>query len=517
MLAIVTLFSQDGSSISQMQPLDIRDWAYGVANQTGASLFRSFLPTLEVPYQNLVLNGTNMSLTPNNALNPTANGSALSTRVGTGVVTSIDYFTANPSESVALLTYSISNISVDFADILANGINVLSFVLSGNDEINGTFLPDVLRGYAGDDIFRPGYSLAFLGTEIIDGGAGNDTLDFSNTGLNLSVNVATGLASAVEDTNPLSPTFGMSVNATLISIENVTGGSGNDKLLGNSVANILDGGLGNDTLYGGLGADVLIGGDGNDVLRGDGGADRINGGAGIDRINYANSDVGVEVNLTSGTGFYGHAMGDTFTNVESVSGSLFNDNMSGSALANAIYGNSGNDKLFGLGGNDSLFGQTGDDALHGGDANDVLSGDDGIDGLFGDAGNDRLFGGNGNDYLDGGIGNDNLLDDAGNDQLYGGAGNDFFTMGVGDDFFNLGVGDDRVRFATSNGKDTIGDFGNGNDVLDFSGTSMTLASLQSQAFNTSQGVVLTFGTNSILLSGLQLSQLDWVNDFAFSV
>jgi serralysin len=49
-------------------------------------------------------------------------------------------------------------------------------------------------------------------------------------------------------------------------IENATGGSGNDLLVGNSVNNILKGGAGNDILYGGLGADQLWGGAGADVF-----------------------------------------------------------------------------------------------------------------------------------------------------------------------------------------------------------------------------------------------------------
>jgi Ca2+-binding RTX toxin-like protein len=48
-------------------------------------------------------------------------------------------------------------------------------------------------------------------------------------------------------------------------IENATGGSGNDSLSGNDVANVLGAGVGNDTLTGGLGADTLDGGEGLDT------------------------------------------------------------------------------------------------------------------------------------------------------------------------------------------------------------------------------------------------------------
>ena len=45
----------------------------------------------------------------------------------------------------------------------------------------------------------------------------------------------------------------------------MTGGSGNDTLIGSNVANELDGGPGNDTLRGRLAADVLTGGSGTDT------------------------------------------------------------------------------------------------------------------------------------------------------------------------------------------------------------------------------------------------------------
>ncbi len=51
---------------------------------------------------------------------------------------------------------------------------------------------------------------------------------------------------------------------TFESIENVTGGAGNDAITGDGAANRLEGGDGDDTLTGGAGADVLIGGTGID-------------------------------------------------------------------------------------------------------------------------------------------------------------------------------------------------------------------------------------------------------------
>lgn len=56
-------------------------------------------------------------------------------------------------------------------------------------------------------------------------------------------------------------------------IENVIGGSGNDRLSGNDANNLLAGNGGSDTLIGGSGNDTLNGGPGSDVLIGGTGAD----------------------------------------------------------------------------------------------------------------------------------------------------------------------------------------------------------------------------------------------------
>jgi hypothetical protein len=73
-----------------------------------------------------------------------------------------------------------------------------------------------------------------------------------------------------------------------------------------------------------------------------------------------------------------------------------------------------------------------------------------------------------------------------------------------------------VRFDYGNGADTIADFGNGHDVIDFTATDMTLAALQANTVQTEAGVLMTLGSGSILLSGLTLAHLDWTNDFVFA-
>ncbi len=121
--------------------------------------------------------------------------------------------------------------------------------------------------------------------------------------------------------------------ASGVIIENATGGSGNDLLVGNSTFNVLTGNGGNDALVDVVGGADLLGGSGGDTLTG-----------GLDDVSQD--------------------------------------------------GGSGSDLLIGGIGNDTLVGGTGADRLIGDPDGAFLAGDDRLDG---GAGSDRLTGGRGAD------------------------------------------------------------------------------------------------------------------------
>ena len=100
---------------------------------------------------------------------------------------------------------------------------------------------------------------------------------------------------------------------TLVSIENISGSQGNDRLTGNAAANILQGWNGDDALRGGVGAD------------------RLDGGAGNDTASYDTSWAGVTVDLSTGIGSGGDAQGDILVSIENVSGSAGTDTLIGNA------------------------------------------------------------------------------------------------------------------------------------------------------------------------------------------
>jgi Ca2+-binding RTX toxin-like protein len=159
----------------------------------------------------------------------------------------------------------------------------------------------------------------------------------------------------------------------------------------------------------------------------------LDGGAGIDTASYANSTVGVTVDLrlAGAQVSAGDASGDTLTGIENLTGSAFADSLHGDAGDNVLIGGAGADVLVGGAGIDtadysgSPAGVTVDLVLgtgHGGDAEgdtlatienitgsafaDKLTGDAGANVLLGGAGDDVLHGGAGADTLDGGIGSD---------------------------------------------------------------------------------------------------------------
>ncbi|RBW57120.1 hypothetical protein DS909_08370, partial [Phaeobacter gallaeciensis] len=206
-----------------------------------------------------------------------------------------------------------------------NGNNSFSVRDLFNDGSVGVFFDgrggnDFLSGSAGNDTLIGG-----TGADVLSGGAGIDTASYatSTTGLTVSLDGTGNTGDALGD--------------TFDSIENLNGSDYDDILVGNSLANALEGGKGNDTLIGGTGADDL------------------NGGAGVDTASYAAALGRVNLDLrTRGTS--GEAANDTFTSIENVLASNFNDYVYGDNGNNLIDGGAGDDRLRGHNGNDTLVG-----------------------------------------------------------------------------------------------------------------------------------------------------------------
>ena len=412
--------------------------------------------------------------------------------------------------------YGLPIYGSDFADTL-HGTDGDDLIYSGggNDTVIGWNGDDLIFGETGNDnLFgRSGndFILGNEGADFIDGGDGNDQL-FGGEGNDTLVG-----------RNGNDRLFGEAGNDKLHGLEGddlLAGGLGSDLLEGGTGNDHLAGGSGNDVLKGGDGDDELFGDEGNDTLFGGAGADFMDGGAGIDTASYAKSKSGVEVYMNSDSLSKGDAKGDTFLNIENVTGSAYADVIVGDGQTTLLDGGDGDDRLFAGRGNDTLIGGNGNDQLNGGWGDDMLRGGAGNDIIFGYIGDDQLFGGSGNDKLIAGAGNDDLIGGSGNDFLQGDTGNDFFAAGTGNDEIHMGEGNDYYLLqsagdGTSYGADFITDFDVQNDLIIFESKAVTADTINSFFQQTGEGLLIEVDNSSVLLQGVTADDLNTSSNFEF--
>jgi len=273
------------------------------------------------------------------------------------------------------------------------GANVLSGA-GGNDYISASDKDDTLYGGEGNDTLIGGG-----GADTMIGGTGNDTYYVDNAG-----DVVTEAAEEGTDTVRSSVAYALGENVENLILTgaddiNGTGNSLDNRIYGNTGANVLSGGGGNDYISASDKDDTLYGGEGNDTLVGGGGADAMTGGMGNDTYYVDNSGDTVVEAVEEGTdtvrSSVTYALGDNVENL--ILAGTDDINGTGNALDNKIYGNTGANVLSGGGGNDYISASDKDDTLYGGEGNDTLIGGGGADAMIGGAGNDTLVGGTGSD------------------------------------------------------------------------------------------------------------------------
>lgn len=374
----------------------------------------------------------------------------------------IDYETA-----LTGVTASMENPTINTGD--AQGDTY--FGLFGHD-LAGSPYDDVLYGDAGDNnIIGDPDILVYQrwGTDRLYGGGGDDTLDGGPNGDALDGGsgfdaAAYSSAHARVEAYLLNPAanVGEANGDTYVNIEALIGSRYNDVLGGDNANNSLFGEAGDDTLRGEGGDDLLVGG---------AGADALIGGAGHDLAVYSDSSAGLSVSMEAPQFSTGLAAGDTFSEIEGIFGSRFNDVLVGDAQANTLRGEGGDDELSGVGGDDVLMGGAGSDRLDGGAGFNIASYQSAAAGVTaslsapggntGDAAGDvyiNIQQLNGSEFADtltaisanGGVlrglgGNDVLNATAFGVQLNGDDGDDILNGGAGDDVLLGGAGADQVR------------------------------------------------------------------------
>ncbi|MEZ5840904.1 MAG: hypothetical protein R3D02_10950 [Hyphomicrobiales bacterium] len=344
-----------------------------------------------------------------------------------------DTLTGGAGFDTADYTNSTGNVSVNLSTGTGVGGYADGDALTGIERVVGSAFGDTLIGNSQDNTLEGGAGNDTLsggaGADIIAGGDGDDTVSYAGSVVGVTVDILNGTASGGDATGDV-----------LSSIEFLTGSSYADRLYGDNAGNTISGGSGNDRLYGNGGQDTLRGDAGNDLLNGGAGEDILIGGTGTDTADYSTSIGGVTVDLFAGNASGGDALGDTFSEIENVTGSDYADILRGDNGINVLDGGDGDDVLSGGAGGDTLIGGLGTDradyqsssaavtvdlgnnTAYGGYAEgDSLSG---IEQLTGSTFNDILKGDAGGNVLDGGLGDDTLAGRGGADQLIGGIGTD---------------------------------------------------------------------------------------------
>ncbi len=250
----------------------------------------------------------------------------------------------------------------------------------GDDVITGGAGDDMINGGNGNDTFK---AAATDGNDTFNGGAGTDKADYSTRAMDLVIKMDGATASG-DTANSEADKIGTDV-------EDLVGGSGNDKLTGNASSNHIQGGLGNDKISGGANAgscttdaDTLDGEAGNDTF--DQGAasdcgDVMNGGAGTDRVDYQgrSADLTISLDTAANDGDSAATEKDNVkADVEIVISGSGNDTVTGSPNADIIHGGPGNDTISAGAGNDTISGDSGNDTLNG-EAGDDLFAESGVD------------------------------------------------------------------------------------------------------------------------------------------
>ena len=373
----------------------------------------------------------------------------------------------------------------------------------GNDFLYGEGGEDSLFGNTGNDILIGG-----AGADDLRGGSGSDTSDYRDATAFVRIDLAN-----------ISFNRGDALGDTFSSIENVAGSAFADNIRGDDASNTLSGGDSDDTLIGREGDDTLIGG---------AGADTLTGGGDSDTAGYSDAATAVRADLINSGVNTGDAAGDTYSSIENLAGSDFDDDLRGDDSANVLIGGAGDDALRGRQGDDIFVGGAGADFMSGGSETDTVdysgeaervrvdlvdntansfaaAGDElvSIENLVGTTDNDLLRGNGEVNLLEGGDGNDIFLSRGGNDTLNGGAGDDVLIGGSGVDSF---------IFRTGDGNDEIRDFTDNREKLIFVDTGLEFSDLTVTAGAT--GAEIDYGSGVITMTGISVGRVT-EDDFEF--
>jgi Ca2+-binding RTX toxin-like protein len=277
-------------------------------------------------------------------------------------------------------------------------------ILGGSAWGSNTSVTNTIYGGGGDDWIHPGGD---PGTKnIVDGGDGTDTLDYSfmfssGTGPGVEVDLTKSGEQLVSPDQS---------KDTIMNVENLVGTARDDKFTGDAGANKLTGAGGNDTLTGNGGDDEVFGGEGDDSLSGQDGQFYLFGEGGNDTLKMSGELQAAAVDGGSGQNIF-QFLANTFGTVtltttsdeDTLDFSQYDNevtiDLSNTSSAQKVGGQSGNELWVTLNGlfknvigaigfSNFITGNSLDNTLTGGDQDDSLNGAGGNNALFGGAGTD---------------------------------------------------------------------------------------------------------------------------------
>uniref|UniRef100_UPI0025E83871 beta strand repeat-containing protein n=1 Tax=uncultured Oxalicibacterium sp. TaxID=1168540 RepID=UPI0025E83871 len=248
-------------------------------------------------------------------------------------------FRGNGGVDTVNYTHSTSGVTVNLSATTIGGV-------AGGSGSGGFATGDTYVAIS--NVVGSNFNDTFIASDVanaFDGGAGNNTVSYAASATGVTVNLSGTTVSGVAAGTGAN---GYAASDSYANIQNVTGGAGNDTFIASDVANIFDGGAGNNT------------------------------------VSYYAMTGNVSASLASGTGGTGGVDVDTYANIQNLTGSALNGgNVLGSnEYHNLLIGNTGSNILTASGSNTV-------NRLEGGGGNDVL------DGILG--GQNTLIGGSGND------------------------------------------------------------------------------------------------------------------------
>ena len=219
-----------------------------------------------------------------------------------------DTITGNGDTRISYTSASAA-VTVDMVAGTAHGTaagdvaNVGSDTFTGVNRVIGSNFNDAITGDGGDNVIEGG-----AGNDTLDGGLGNDTASYQRAAGSVTVSL---MISGPQNT-------GQAGTDTLTGFENLRGSSFNDTLTGNGLSR----------LEGGPGADHIIGQSGQ---------------SDVASYEHAAAGVTVDLNIAVQAANAGEAAGDTFTSINNVRGSNFDDTITGDGNNNVFRGLGGND------------------------------------------------------------------------------------------------------------------------------------------------------------------------------